>query len=121
VHLRATSRSVSILQLVEFAARERDEATAHLARLAPPLLLLPLALLLALAPLPHADIVPRALADVHLPRAPDLDRAGEHHLAPVGEPADDARDGKQDGEEVGWEAEGALRVGEEGRERCEGA
>lgn len=71
--------------------------------------------------LPPLDplIRPLSLADIDLPGTPDLDAAFlEHQLAPVREPADDAGDGKEDGEEVGGDAEGA--VDEAGlRRRCE--
>ena len=62
-------------------------------------------LTLLLLPLLHIDIVPLRCTEVDLSRTPDLDAArSEHHLAPVCQPADDARDGEQNGEEVKREA-----------------
>lgn len=65
-------------------------------------------------PIFHRFIVTRSRADVYLPRTPDLDATGKHHLTPVREPPDDARYGKEHGEVVEWEADGPIdQAGEE--------
>jgi hypothetical protein len=62
-----------------------------------------------LLPLLNLDIIALPLSDVELTRAPDLDSILlQHELAPVGQPADYARDGEEDGEVVGWETEGLV-------------
>ncbi|TKW57063.1 Norsolorinic acid ketoreductase, partial [Colletotrichum tanaceti] len=55
------------------------------------------------------DVVALALADVQLAGPPDLDAALlQHLLPPVGQPADAAGDGEQDGVEVEREAHGLV-------------
>ncbi|WDK22643.1 hypothetical protein CGRA01v4_13933 [Colletotrichum graminicola] len=66
-------------------------------------------LVLRLLPLLRLDVVSLPFSDVQLTRPPDLDAPLlQHLLPPVGQPADAARHGEQDGVEVEGEAHGLV-------------
>lgn len=49
------------------------------------------------SPVLKVNVVSNGRPNVKLPRTPDLEASrSEHHLSPVGEPADDSRNGKED-------------------------